>query len=70
MNPVPHNQHLASSSSNSGNEAGGGKNQQSQDGDHLCINVVHAKIDLAPRSPDYGSKQTIPGLESPTPPQR
>jgi hypothetical protein len=67
-NPFPHNQHLASSSSNAGNAAGGGQNQQLQDGDRLCINMVDAKIDVATRSRDYSSKQTIPGLESPPPP--
>jgi hypothetical protein len=46
-NPFPHNQCLASSSSNTGNEVGGGQNQQSQDGDCLCINMVDAKIDVA-----------------------
>jgi hypothetical protein len=65
-NPFPHNQHLASSSSNVGNVAG--QNQQSQDGDHLCINMVDAKNDMATRSQYYSSKKTIPGLESPPPP--
>jgi hypothetical protein len=46
-NPFPHNQHLASSSSNVENVASGDQNQQSQDGDHLCINMVEAKIDIA-----------------------
>ena len=66
-NPFPH-QHLASSSSNVGNVAGGGQNQQSQDGDRLCINMVDEKIDVATRSWDYSSKKTIHGLESPPPP--
>ena len=69
-NLFPHNQHLALISSNVGNEAGGGQNHQSQDGGHLCINMVHAKIDVATRSRDYSYKQTIHGLESPTPPYR
>jgi hypothetical protein len=47
MNPFPHNQHLASSSSNVGNAAGGGQNQQSQDGNRLCINMVDEKINVA-----------------------
>jgi len=46
------------------------QNQQSQDGDRLCINMVDAKIDITTRSQDYSYKQTIPGLESPPPPQR
>jgi hypothetical protein len=50
------------------NAAGGGQNQQSQDGDRLCINMVDAKIDVATRSRDYSSKKTIPGLEAPPPP--
>jgi hypothetical protein len=49
-NPFPHNQHLASSSSNARNVAGGGQNQQSQDGDHLCINIVDVKVNVATRS--------------------
>jgi hypothetical protein len=67
-NPFPHNQCLALSSSNGGNAVGGGQNQQSQDGDCLCINMVDAKIDVATPSRDYSSKQTIPILESPPPP--
>ena len=67
-NPFPHNQHLASSSSNIGNATSGGQNHQSQDGDRLCINMVNEKIDVATRSRDYSSKQTIPSLEYPPPP--
>jgi hypothetical protein len=67
-NPFPHNHHLASSSSNARNAAGGGQNQQSQDGDHLFINMIDEKIDVATQSRDYSSKQTILGLESPPPP--
>jgi hypothetical protein len=66
--PFPHNQHLALSSLNTENVAGGGQNQQSQDGDCLCINMVDAKIDVATRSRDSSSKQTNPGLEYPPPP--
>jgi hypothetical protein len=67
-NPFPHNYHLASSSSNTGNTTNGGQNQQSQDGDRVCINMVDEKIDIATRSQDYTSKQIIPSLESPPPP--
>jgi hypothetical protein len=67
-NPFPHNQHLASRSSNAGNAAGGGHNQLLQDDDRLCINMVDAKIDVATRSQDYSSKQANPGLEFPPPP--
>jgi hypothetical protein len=69
-NPFPHNQHLALSSSNVKNAVGGGQNQQSQDGNRLCINMVDAKIDVSTRTRDYSSKQTIPGLESPPPPPK
>jgi hypothetical protein len=65
MNTFPHNQHLASSSSNVKNAAGGGQNQQSHDGDRLCINMVDAKFNVATRFQDYSSKQAIPGLEYP-----
>jgi hypothetical protein len=67
-NPFTHNQHLASISSNSGNAIGGGQNQQSQDGDHLCINMVNVKVNVATRSRDYISSQANPSLESPPPP--
>ena len=49
-NPFPHNQHLASSYSNAGNAPGGSQNPLSQDGDHVCINMVDEKIDIATRS--------------------
>jgi hypothetical protein len=64
-NPFTHNHHLASRSKNTRNVTIGGKNQHSQHGDRLCINMVDAKIDVATRSRDYSSKQTIPSLESP-----
>jgi hypothetical protein len=43
-------------------------NEKTGNGGRLCINTVDAKIDIATRSQDYSSKQTIPGLESPPPP--
>jgi hypothetical protein len=67
-NPFPHNQHLASSSSNTGNASGGSQNPPSQDGDHVCINMVDAKIDIATRSRDYGSSKASTSLEAPPPP--
>jgi len=42
-NPFPHNQHLALISSNVGNVPGGSQNTPSQDGDHVCINMVDVK---------------------------
>jgi hypothetical protein len=49
-NPFPHNQHLASISSNAGNAPGGSQNPPSQDGNRICINTVDAKIDIATHS--------------------
>jgi hypothetical protein len=56
-NPFPHNQHMASSSSNAENAPGGSQNPPSQDGDRVCINMVDAKIDVATRSRDYSSSK-------------
>ena len=67
-NPFPHNQHLASSSSNAGNAPGGSQNPSSQDGDRVCINMVNAKIDIATHSRDYGSSKASTNLEAPPPP--
>jgi hypothetical protein len=67
-NPFPHNQHMASSSSNARNVVGGSQNPPTQDGDHLCINMVNSQVNVATRSHDYSSSQTVPGLESPPPP--
>jgi hypothetical protein len=52
----------------SGNVAGGSQNPSLQDDDHLCINMVDVKVNVATRSRDYSSSQAIPGLESPPPP--
>jgi hypothetical protein len=68
MNSFSHNQHLASSFANTGNVAGGSQNPPLQDGDHVCINTVDEKIDIATRSLDYGSLQANTGLEDPPPP--
>jgi hypothetical protein len=67
-NPFPHNQHMASSSSNAENVAGGSQNPSLQDGNCLCINMVDEKINVATQSRDYISSQDNPGLESPPPP--
>jgi hypothetical protein len=68
-NPFPHNQHLASSSSNSINATGGNQNPLAHDGDHLCINMVKSQINVATWSQNYSSSQVVPGLESPPPPE-
>jgi hypothetical protein len=68
-NPFPHNQHMASSSSNAVNATSGIQNPSAQDGDHLCINMVKSQINVATRSHDYSSSQVAPGLESPPPPE-
>jgi hypothetical protein len=49
-NPFPHNEHLASSSTNDGNDNGGSQNPPLQDGDRVCINMVNAKIDITTHS--------------------
>jgi hypothetical protein len=66
-NPFPHNQHLASSSSNSRNAVSGSQNPLRQDGDRLCINMVKSQVNVATRSYDYSSSHTFPGLKSPPP---
>jgi hypothetical protein len=68
MNPIPHNQHLASSSSNTKNAYGGSQNPLSQDGDHVSINMVNVKIDISTRSRDYRSSEASTILEAPPPP--
>jgi hypothetical protein len=55
MNPFPHSQRLASSSSSTENASGGSQNPPSQDGHRVCINMVDAKIDIATHSRDYSS---------------
>jgi hypothetical protein len=67
-NPFPRNQHLASRSSNTENATGRRENPPSQDGNHACIKMVNAKIDIATRSRDYSSSQANSGLEAPPPP--
>jgi hypothetical protein len=64
-NPIPHNQHMASSSSNAINVVSGSQNPLVQDGDRLCINMVKSQVNVATRSHDYSSSQNVPGLESP-----
>jgi hypothetical protein len=49
-NPIQHNQHMTSSSSNAENAAGGSQNPSLQDNDRLCINMVNAKVNVATRS--------------------
>jgi len=60
---------MASSSSNSINAASGIQNPSTQDGDHLCINMVKYELNVATRSHDYSSSQVVHGLESPPPPE-
>jgi hypothetical protein len=66
-NPFPHNQHMASSSSNVRNATSGSQNPLTQDDDHLCINMVKSVVNVATRSRDYNSPQTVSGLEFPPP---
>jgi hypothetical protein len=64
-NPFPHNHHMASSSSNARNVASGSQSPPTQDSDRLCINMVKSEVNVATRSRDYSSLQTVLGLESP-----
>jgi hypothetical protein len=68
MNPFPHNQHMASISSNAENAASGSQNPRLQYGNRLCINMVDVKVNVSTLSQDYRSKQDNIGLESPPPP--
>jgi hypothetical protein len=61
-NTFPHNKHMASSSSNAGNVAGGSQNPLAQDGDRLSINMVNSQVNVAAQSHDYNSPQIVPGL--------
>jgi hypothetical protein len=64
-NPFLHKQHMASSSSNVINAKNGSQNSLTQDGDHLCINMVKSEVNVATRSHNYSSSQTVLGLYSP-----
>jgi hypothetical protein len=68
-NTFPHNQHMASSSSNAENVASGSQNPPAQDGDRLCINMVNSQVNVATGSRNYSSPQNVPSLESPPPPE-
>jgi hypothetical protein len=47
----------------------GVKTHRHKTDDHLCINMVKYEVNVATRSHDYSSPQTVPGLESPPPPE-
>jgi hypothetical protein len=66
-NPFPHNQHMASISSNAENVVGRSQNKNTQDGDHLSINMVNSQVNVANQYCDYTSPQTVPSIESPPP---
>jgi hypothetical protein len=66
-NPFPNNQHMASSSSNGENVVSGSQDPPTQDDDHLCINMVTCKVNVATQSHDYSSPLIVLGLESPPP---
>jgi hypothetical protein len=67
-NPFPHNQQLALTSLNAKNASSGSQNPPSQYGDHVCINMVDVKIDIATCSRDYISSKVSTSLEVPPPP--
>jgi hypothetical protein len=46
-NHFPHNQHMASSSSNVENVVSGSQNSPTQDDDYLCINIVNSEVNVA-----------------------
>jgi hypothetical protein len=66
-NPFPHNQHMASRSSNAKNVAGGSQNSPTQVNDCLCINMVNSQVNVVTWSHDYSSSQNVPGPEYPLP---
>jgi hypothetical protein len=66
-NPFPNNQHMASSSSNGENVVSGIQNPQTQDDEHLCINMVKCKVNVDTQSRDYSSPLIVLGIESPPP---
>jgi hypothetical protein len=66
-NPFPHNQHMGLRYSNTENASSGNKNHSAHEGDRLYVNMVKSEIDVATRSHDYGSSQTLIGPESPPP---
>jgi hypothetical protein len=66
-NPFPHNQHMASGSSNIRNASSGSQNPSTHEGDHLCDNMVKSHIDVATRSHDYDSSQNVIDPYSPLP---
>jgi hypothetical protein len=55
-NSFPHNQHMASSSSNVVNASSGNQNPSAHEGDHLCVTIVKSLINVSTRSHDYGSR--------------
>jgi hypothetical protein len=58
---------MASGASNTGNASSEGQNPSTYEGGHLCVNMVKSQIDVATRSRDYSSSQTVAGPESPPP---
>jgi hypothetical protein len=55
----PHNQQMASRTSNTKNASSGNQNPSAHEGSHLCVNMVKCQIDVATQSRDYGSSYTI-----------
>jgi hypothetical protein len=66
-NPFPHNQHMASISSNAENATSGNQNPPTHEGEHICVNMVKSHINVSTQSRNYNSSQVVPGLESPPP---
>jgi hypothetical protein len=68
-NPFLHNQHMALSSSNDENASNGIQNPSTHEDNCICVNMVKYQINVATRSHDYSSSQTVPGVQSPPPPK-
>jgi hypothetical protein len=68
-NTFPHNQHMASGNSNTGNVSSESQRPSAHDGGHLSVNMVKSHIYVATQSCDYGSSKNVMGLESPPPPK-
>jgi hypothetical protein len=58
---------MASGTSNTANALSESQNPLTHECGHLCVNMVKSPIDVANRSHDYSSSQTVVGLDSPPP---
>jgi hypothetical protein len=68
-NMFPHNPHMDSETSDTGNASNGSQNPLPHEGGHLCINMAKSNIDVSTQSHDYSSSQTFIAPKSPPPPK-